>query len=117
MKEIVLKLKERFIKSKEIIVSVMLLLIIPAISSYALGYTYSEHVVKNVPTMIVDHDDSTLSKNFITQINTNEVFNVVNYSENDNDIKNLMDEGKVVVGIIIPANFAKDLNDGKAPKS
>ncbi|WP_238948742.1 ABC transporter permease [Clostridium sp. YIM B02569] len=116
MKEIVLKLKERFIKSKEIIVSVMLLLIIPAISSYALGYTYSEHVVKNVPTMIVDHDDSTLSKNFITQINTNEVFNVVNYSENDNDIKNLMDEGKVVVGIIIPANFNKDLNDGKAPK-
>lgn len=116
MKEIVLKLKERFIKSKEIIVSVMLLLIIPAISSYALGYTYSEHVVKNVPTMIVDHDDSTLSKNFITQINTNEVFNVVNYSENDNDVKNSMDEGKVVVGIIIPANFAKDLNDGKAPK-
>ncbi|GEP66512.1 membrane protein [Clostridium beijerinckii] len=116
MKEIVSKLKERFIKSKEIIVSVMLLLIIPAISSYALGYTYSEHVVENVPTMIVDHDDSTLSKNFITQINTNEVFNVVNYSENDNDIKNLMDEGKVVVGIIIPVNFSKDLNDGKAPK-
>ncbi|NOW82228.1 ABC transporter permease [Clostridium beijerinckii] len=116
MKEIVSKLKERFIKSKEIIVSVMLLLIIPAISSYALGYTYSEHVVKNVPTMIVDHDDSALSKNFITKINTNEVFNVVNYSENDNDVKNSMDEGKVVVGIIIPANFAKDLNDGKAPK-
>lgn len=116
MKEIVLKFKEIFIKSREIIVSIMLLLIISAISSYILGYAYSQHAVKNIPTIVVDHDNSTLSKNFVTQIDTNEVFDVINYSDTDNDVKNLMDEGKVVVGIIIPTNFSKDLTDGKAPK-
>jgi ABC-2 type transport system permease protein len=116
MKEIVLKLKEIFMKSREIIISSMLLLMIPAISSYILGYTYSQHVVKNIPTIVVDHDNSTLSKNFVTQINTNEVFDVVNYSDTNNDVKNLMDEGKIVVGIIIPTNFSKDLTDGKAPR-
>jgi len=116
MKETVLKLKEIVIKTKEIIISILLLLIIPSICSYILGYTYSAHVVKNIPTVIVDHDNSSLSENFVSQINTNEVFKVMNYSDSDNDVKNLMDSGNVVVGIIIPQEFSKDLLMGKAPK-
>lgn len=116
MKEIIVKLKNLFLRYKEIIISILLLLIIPSISSYILGYTYSAHVVKNIPTIIVDHDNSSLSKNFINHINTNEVFNVTNYSDNNDDIKKLMDRGSVVVGFIIPEEFSKDLLDGKAPK-
>ncbi|OOM82592.1 inner membrane transport permease YbhS [Clostridium puniceum] len=116
MKETVVKFKNLFLRFKEIIISIILILIIPSISSYILGYTYSAHVVKNIPTVIVDHDNSSLSENFVGQINTNEVFKVTNYSDSDNDIKNLMDRGNVVVGIIIPQEFSKDLFAGKAPK-
>lgn len=116
MKEIVLKLKDIFIRFREIIISIVLLLIIPSISSYILGYTYSSHVVENIPTIVVDNDNSILSKNFVTQINTNEVFNVTDYSDNNNDVKDLMDKGAVVIGIIIPENFSKDLTGGGAPK-
>lgn len=115
-KEIVMKTKEIFMKSKEIIICILLLLIIPSISSCILGYTYSNHVIKNIPTVIVDHDNSSLSENFVSQINTNEVFKVTNYSDSDNDVKNLMDRGSVVVGIIIPQEFSKDLLAGDAPK-
>ena len=116
MKETVVKCKNLFLRFKEIIISIILLLIIPSISSCILGYTYSAHVVKNIPTVIVDHDNSSLSENFVSQINTNEVFNVTNYSDSDNDVKNLMDRGNVVVGIIIPHEFSKDLLAGGAPK-
>jgi len=116
MKEIIVKFKNLFLRYKEIVISILLLLIIPSISSCILGYTYSAHVVKNIPTIIVDHDNSALSKNFINHINTNEVFSVTNYSDNNDDIKKLMDKGSVVVGFIIPEEFSKDLLDGKAPK-
>lgn len=116
IKEILIKYSKVFRKYKEVIIAIILLLIIPSISSYILGYTYSAHVVKNIPTVIVDHDNSSLSENFVKQVNTNEVFNVTNYSNNDNDVKNLMDRGEVVVGIIMPQNFSKDLLLGKAPK-
>ncbi|WP_242835862.1 ABC transporter permease [Clostridium sp. DL-VIII] len=116
MKEIVLRLKETIENSKEVIVSSILLLILPAISSFILGYTYSQHVVNNIPTIVVDHDNSALSKNFVTQVNTNEVFNIVKYGDRDDETKNLIDEGRVVVGIIIPKNFSEDLTAGKAPR-
>lgn len=116
MKELAVKLKNIFLKHKEIILSVLMLLIIPSISSYILGYTYSTHSVRNIPTIIVDHDNSTLSESFVKQVNTNEVFNVTKYSQSDDDIKNLIERGNVIVGIIIPKEFSKDLIDGKAPK-
>jgi ABC-2 type transport system permease protein len=116
MKKVVVKFKNFFLGNREIVISVLLLLLIPSISSYILGYTYSSHLVENIPTIIVDHDNSTLSKNFVNQINTNEVFNVTNYSDSNDDLKDLMDKGSVVVGIIIPEEFSKDLLDGKAPK-
>jgi ABC-2 type transport system permease protein len=114
--EIVMKAKVTLTESKEIIISIILLLIIPSISSYILGYSYSGHVIKDIPTAIVDHDNSILSQKFVSQINTNEVFNVTNYSDSDDVIKNLMDRGSITVGIIIPEEFSKDLLAGKAPK-
>jgi len=116
MKEAVVKLRNFFSRHKEVTISVLLLLLIPSISSCILGYTYGAHLVKNIPTIIVDHDNSTLSKNFVNQINTNEVFNVTSYSDNNDDVKAAMDRGSVVVGVIIPEKFSKDLLDGKAPK-
>lgn len=93
-----------------------MLLIIPPVSSFILGYEFSSQVTKNVPSMIVDHDNSTLSQNLVKQIDTNEVFDVKKYSQNDDDIKKLIDEGTIAVGIIIPENFSKDLINGQAPK-
>lgn len=87
MKELAVKLKNIFSKHKEIILPVLMLLIIPSISSYILGYTYSAHSVRNIPTIIVDHDNSTLSQSFVKQVNTNEIFNVTNYSQSDDDVK------------------------------
>lgn len=104
------------LKGKKVLLPIIFVLIIPPICSFVLGYQYIFHVVSHVPTIIIDHDNSSLSKSLVTQINTNEAFNVVYYSSNDYDAKTLIEEGKVATGIIIPENFSTDLSNGKAPK-
>lgn len=116
MKETIVKVKNIFVKFKEIIICVLLLLTIPSMCSYFLEYTFINHSVKNIPTIIVDHDNSSLSKNIVKQIKTNETFNVTNNSNNDEDIKKLIEKGEVVTGVIIPERFSKDVLDGKSPK-
>lgn len=116
MKNIILKIYNTIIRFKTILIPIAMLLIIPTVSSFILGYEFRDNVVKHVPAIIVDHDNSTLSQNLVKQIDTNETFDVKKYSQNDDEVKNLMDQGKVLVGIIIPENFSKDLINGKAPK-
>ncbi|MHB8077240.1 ABC transporter permease [Desulfosporosinus fructosivorans] len=104
------------LKGKKILIPILFVLVIPSICSLILGYQYISHVVTHVPTIIIDHDNSSSSKNLVTQIETNEAFNVVYYSSNDYEVENLIEEGKVATGIIIPENFSTDLLNGKAPK-
>lgn len=116
MKEILFKFIYKLLQFKEIIVSVLLLFVVTCTSSYILGYAYSSHVVNNIPTIVVDHDNSDLSKNLVTQINTNEVFNVINYSNKNEDVETLINKGTAVIGVIIPDDFSRDLIEGRAPK-
>ncbi|SMB79598.1 ABC-2 type transport system permease protein [Desulfonispora thiosulfatigenes DSM 11270] len=116
MKAKILNLYNLFLTHKEVIISIILLLTIPPIASMILGYEFKEHVVNNVTTAIVDHDNSTLSRSLVDKIKTNDAFNVTNYPENNDDIENLIDKGEIVVGMIIPENFSIDLLNGQAPK-
>lgn len=74
------------------------------------------HQVQHIPTIIVDHDNSQFSKMLINEIKTNEIFNVTNYSDRDEDVKDLIGQEKVRVGVIIPKDFSKDLTSGNGPK-
>lgn len=116
MKEIFSKFYHAISKHKERLIPLILLFAIPSAASFILGYQYSTPQVLHVPVAMVDHDNSSLSRNLVKQIGTNEAFHITNYSENDDDIKSLMDRGKIFVGVIIPKEFSKDLMSGKAPK-
>jgi ABC-2 type transport system permease protein len=116
MKEKLIRFIRITSKFKSVLMAIMFIFIIPMACSFMLGYEMQAHQIKNIPTAIVDHDNSFFSQMLIREIKTNETFNVINYSNNDYDIKNLMDEEKIKVGVIIPKSFSKDLTDGKAPK-
>jgi ABC-2 type transport system permease protein len=96
--------------------AVLLLFITPLFGSLILGYQFSSHSILHVPTIIVDHDNSSLSRELIRLIDTNQVFNVKYFSDQNNDIESLISKGRVAVGVIIPPHFSKDLLNGKAPK-
>lgn len=116
IKHMINPILKKILPFKYMIVPFTLLLVLPSVCTCILGYEFSAHSVSKVPTVIVNNDDTSTTQGLVNQIKTTDKFNVVEYSQNDNDVKSLIDRGKAAVGIIIPENFSKDLIDGKAPK-
>ncbi|MTK12424.1 MAG: ABC transporter permease [Clostridiaceae bacterium] len=116
MKEKLVKFIHLGAKFKNLFFSFLFVLGIPIICSFILGYQMEGHQVQHIPTIIVDHDNSQFSKMLINEIKTNEIFNVTNYSDRDEDVKDLIGQEKVRVGVIIPKDFSKDLASGNGPK-
>lgn len=104
------------LKLKGIFIFIFFIFIIPITCSFILGSEMHEGEIKNIPTIIVDHDNSSYSQMLVKEIKYNEVFNVNNYGENDYDVKTSIEKGKASVGVIIPQSFSKDLTEGNAPK-
>lgn len=104
------------LKLKGILTFIFFIFFIPIACSFILGSEMREGEIKNIPTVIVDHDNSSYSQMLIKEIKNNEIFNITNYSDNDSDVKNLIENNKARVGVIIPQSFSKDLTEGNAPK-
>lgn len=108
-------MKETILKFKYMITPILMLFIIGIGGAIVLALEFSAHSLSQIPTIIVDHDNSLLSQSFVRELRTNSTFNIVAYSQIDNDVKDLIDKGDIAVGFIIPKNFSKDLTDGKNP--
>lgn len=106
----------KIIKVRHILIPIMMLIIVPICISFILGTELINHQVSHVPTMIVNHDNSSTTEGLVNQIKENDAFNVIAYSDSDNDIKDSIDKGEIILGIIIPSNFGEDLINGNAPK-
>lgn len=92
-----------------------MLFLIPVSMSFLLGYAMEAKQVKNIPTIIIDKDNSSISRSITEQIRSNEIFKVVKYSQNDSDIQEYIEQGKVMAAVVIPESFYKDLLAGKGP--
>ncbi len=69
---------------------------------------YSAQVIKDIPTAIVDLDHTSASRDVVEKLQTAENLKVVAYPENYQALKELLDSGRVTVGIVIPEDFGQD---------
>lgn len=109
-------MKEKILRFKYMVIPILMFLILGIGGSIVLALEFSAHSLSKIPTVIVDHDNSLSTQAFVREIRTNSKFNIVAYSQVDNDVKDLIDKGDVAIGFIIPKHFSKDLIDGKNPK-
>ena len=98
-----------------IVMSLLVFGIIPLISSFILGYEMKSDVPTNIPLVLVNHDDSEFSRTFTGFIKDSEYFRIVKYSQNDNDIEEMIKKNEAYAGLIIPKNFYSDMRAGRAP--
>ena len=103
-------------KHKYIMFPIIMLIIVPILLMCVLGFEYSTFPVDNIPTIIVNHDTSDTIQTLENNIANNDTFKIVCRSQNDNDIKEYIDEGNAYVGILIPKDFTEDLYNMKEPK-
>lgn len=90
-----------------------ILLIGPLLGLLLFYATYSVPVIKAIPTAVVDLDRTMASRDLVDQFRNTENLEVVALPENFPEVKKLIQEGNVTVGVIIPEDFAKNAALGR----
>jgi len=95
--------------------SLALAFAIPVLLIFLFGYGLTLDV-DNVPMAIWNQDKSQTSRDFILNFNNSRYFNIVSYHENYRDMEYLLDKDEIIMFMVIPKDFSKNiLAKRKAP--
>jgi ABC-2 type transport system permease protein len=95
--------------------SLYLAFIIPLLLILLFGYALSLDV-ENIPTVVVDHDQSQESRDFIRKLNASVYFKVVGRPGNISAAIAAIDRNQAILAIVIPPRWTEDLkSDRKSP--
>ena len=86
--------------------------VIPMILLFLFGYALTLDV-DNLKTIVYDQDRSAVSRDFLARFAESGYFTVVAVAKNYQDVEWALDSGRAQVGLVIPRNFARDLDLGR----
>jgi ABC-2 type transport system permease protein len=86
--------------------------LMPIIQLLVFGYAVTTDV-KNIPTLLYDLDNSVASRELISRFVKSGYFDVVEYTDRDSRIRDLMDRGEVGAVLRINRGFENDLRAGR----
>ncbi len=84
----------------------------PVIQLLLFGYAVNTDV-RNVPTFVVDHDDTSVSRLLQDVFTASGYFRIVDGSDRVGEMARALDRGEAVVGLWIPRGFSRDLQAGR----
>ncbi len=95
--------------------SLYLAFFIPLLLILLFGYALSLDV-ENVTTVVVDYDKTFLSRDFISRLDSSSYFKVTNHLHTAKEVEEYLDNGWVVMGLVIPPGWTAALQaDREAP--
>ena len=95
--------------------SLYLAFIIPLLLILLFGYALSLDV-ENIPTVVVDHDKTAESRDFIRKLNASVYFKVIAHLANSSAAIEAIDRNRAILAIVIPSRWTEDLkSDRKSP--
>ena len=103
--------------SKRLVATVLILFVVPLCAGAALGYEMSGNRIDSIPTAVIDHDNSEFSRELLNYIGQSDIFNVTYSASTDSEIEQLIFEGKIYVGVIIPEGMYQGMLAGNAPEA
>lgn len=93
--------------------SLILAFLLPIALIFLFGYAITLDI-KKIPTVIIDYSNSTHSRELIRKFTNSGYFVELERPINEARLQELIDDSQAKVGIIIPSDFAEELQDGKA---
>ena len=91
--------------------SLGIVIAMPLIMMLAFGYGVSFDT-KHIPVYVFDREGSQLSQDFLKRFQASVYFKVVKTVDNYPALVEAIDSGRCQVGIVVPADFSKKLNEG-----
>lgn len=92
-----------------------LLFFAPILQLTVLGYA-ATFEVRHVPTGVFDQDNTYLSRRYIEQFGHSEYFDILYYPASRKELCDLLDRGKIKIGIDLPVDFQKKFKNGASPQ-
>ncbi|MFW5774905.1 MAG: ABC transporter permease [Chitinivibrionales bacterium] len=90
------------------------LMILPVvIQVFVLGYAITTEV-KNTPVTICDRSNSPQSRSLALSISRHHLFDFSGWAESEGEVRSLLDKGYAKIGVVIPENFARDIQKNDA---
>ena len=89
-----------------------ILFLVPLMYTLLFGYAYSGNQLKEVKTVVIDHDNSQFSRQIIQAFNESDTFHITDYMESEKELEAALALGDVKVGLVIPENFYQRLLQG-----
>lgn len=94
--------------------TVLLLFSIPVLYSFLFGYAYSSNVIKYVPTVIYDQDQTATSRALIQAYADSERYQIVAQVTTQEAMEQSLRENEALVAVSIPPKFAQNIKLGIA---
>ena len=92
--------------------SLSLALAMPMMMLLLFGYALSLDV-DQIPTAVVDQDRTPQSRELLARFASSKYFKLVAFPEHLQDIERFILRGKVVLGIVIPSDYSRQLTSGR----
>ena len=87
-------------------------LVLPVLQLLLFAYAISFDV-KNVPTVVLDQDNTPASRQYLQTYRSSEFFDVLGSADDLAQIDQLFDQNKVRIAVIVPSGFARSLDSGE----
>lgn len=92
--------------------SLALVILMPALLMLLFGYAVTLDV-KKVPMAVFDQDGTQESLSFVHRFSGSPYFDVKIFAENEKEITQHIDEGRVKMGLVLPSDFSRMVKTGK----
>jgi len=91
--------------------SLAMALAMPMMMLLLYGYALSLDV-DHIQSLVYDEDHTSASRNLVRQFQGSQYFDIIGYVHDYHTVERAIDSGKILIGVVIPRGFAKDLDGG-----
>lgn len=93
-------------------ITLAILVFMPVAQLLIFGFAINMDI-KHVTTAIFDQSRSQESREMISGFTASKYFDIVLYAKNTQEVNNAIEKGQAKVGLIFPANYAKNIRGGR----
>jgi ABC-2 type transport system permease protein len=91
--------------------TLVLVLVIPIMQMFLMGYSATNDI-RNVPLALLDYDRSPQSRALLDAYRAADYFHVTAEANSEAELRAMIDEGAVRAGVIVPADYGKQIAGG-----
>ena len=83
---------------------------LPVIQMLLFGYAINTDV-RNLRTVVVNHADTHLSRQFVSELGQTQVVKLIGHASGPQELEDLLREGRIAIGVVLPKDFDRRVMD------